>query len=180
MSIAVNANDAIKVEGSVDGKDFVIAGAGATGTFPFVPGGKYVVKATSTAAKSDYILAYSVTHSPASSKCEANSTKETEDNATAPNTMALTGNASSFCGTINTATDVDKFQFTLPEATKTFSFDYATTGSNFVLKLDVDGKSYTLSSGPVTVDLVKGKPYVLTATSTTPNNGYVFHLNTTQ
>jgi hypothetical protein len=132
--------------------------------------------------RSDYIIEVDITHSPASSKCAANSTTETEDNATTPNTMNITGSDSSFCGTINTASDTDKFVFLMPTGLTTFDIPFESTGSPFKLVLDIEGEAQSIElSAPGTheVPYRASKKYTFTATSTTPNNGYVVHLKTT-
>jgi hypothetical protein len=184
LSIAVNTTDSLLLEGTVNGgQSFSLTGQDAGGSIPFVPGGKYVLKAsTSATLGSDYIIQLDITHSPASSKCAANSQTETEDNGTTPNTMNITGSDSSFCGTINTSTDVDKFVFLMPSGLTSFDIPFETTGSPFKLVLDIEGEaqSITLSDpGTHTIPYDAGKKYTLTASSTTANNGYVVHLKTT-
>ena len=182
FSIAVNTSAALQLEGTVNGgQPFVLTGADAGSAIPFVAGGKYLLKATTTVAKSDYIIALDITRSPASTKCEADSAKESEDNSTdgTADPMPTTSVKSSFCGTINTATDVDKFTFTLASTVTKFKYDFATTGSNFKLSCTVDGVTTDLTAAGASLPFKTEKPYLCTASSTTSNNGYIFHLDTT-
>lgn len=182
LNLAINTSDVLLVEGTVDGQKFAATGQDAGNAIPFVPGGKYVLKATTTVAKADYIVQVNITHSPASTTCKDSSTKEAEDNSTTPNTIEFKSPEATFCGVISTDKDVDKFQFTFPDAVKTFKVRYDSTQSTGLsLKLvDPNGKSYELTTNTEEIAFVKNKPYVVTASSTKGNNGYLFTLTTTQ
>lgn len=96
--------------------------------------------------------------------CEANSTKEKEDNNTAGAATAVPAVTGSACGQLATKTDVDFFKFTMPADTTGFGMGY--NFSRAGLKIEVttaNGKSFNVGSTP---ELEPGQEYTVKVSTT--------------
>lgn len=183
MSIGVqNAGVGFRLEGKVGAESFVLLGQDAGGSFPFKPGEVYTLSASSTSL-SDYIIGLNIKQ-VTSSLCKPDSVKETEANNDEATANALPGQMSSFCGTVNTATDVDTVAFTIPAGKTAMKLGFTTTSGgpgSFKLSGTVNGKTFELPkpAGGNDIPFEVGQKYVLKLTSTVPNNSYVVNLELT-
>ena len=76
-----------------------------------------------------------------------------------PNDAKANDLAGSACGTIDPATDVDTFAFTLPASAKGLAFGYE---GNVSITVRADGKVVTISPGSrPALPLVRERPYLL-------------------
>jgi hypothetical protein len=102
---------------------------------------------------------------PPSPQCEATSVQESGSNDTEATANAIPAATGTFCGSLDSATDVDVVSFTLPAGTKSLGFGLAYTQLGVVVDGTAGGESFVVGGKPA---FKPGQKYVLTVHSSGP------------
>jgi hypothetical protein len=100
-------------------------------------------------------------------QCEATSVHESGSNDTAETANAIPAASGTFCGTLDSATDVDFVSFTLPVGTKSLGFGLAYSQLGVVVEGTAGGETFVVGAKPA---FKPGATYMLKVRSsgTTP------------
>jgi hypothetical protein len=95
---------------------------------------------------------------PINPQCQATSVHESGSNDTPDTANAIPAATGTFCGTLDSATDVDFVSFTLPAGTKSLGFGLAYTQMGLGIEGTAGGETFDVGSKPA---FKPGEKYVL-------------------
>lgn len=102
---------------------------------------------------------------PINPQCEATSVQESGSNDTADTANAIPAASGTYCGSLDSATDVDFVTFTLPAGTKSLGFGLAYSELGVEIEGTAGGETFVVGTKPA---FKPGQKYVLKVHSTGP------------